>query len=80
MINKEQLVLVLENKNQRETAQYFGVNLMTIKRAIKRFGIKYTKKSGGHYLYRNNPLDLNLTLTEEQEDIIIGSLLGDGFC
>lgn len=78
-MNKENLIQVLQSMNQKQAAKHFGVHLATVKRAIKRYDIKYTKKSGGCHLYRDNPLDTNLKLTEVQKDIMIGSLLGDGF-
>lgn len=78
-MEKIELKEALETMNQRQVAEHFGVHLVTVKRAIKRFDIEYAKKSGGHYLYRDNLLDPNLKLTKHQQDIITGSLLGDGF-
>ncbi len=69
----------LETETRQDVAGALGCHLATVKRAIKRFGIKYKKKSGGHYLYRDNPLDPKLELTDDQQDLMIGSLLGDGF-
>jgi len=78
-MNEDNLKQVLQTLNQKQAAEHFGVHTDTVKRAIKRYGIKYTKKSGGCHLYRDNPLDPNLKLTKMQEDIMVGSLLGDGF-
>ena len=78
-MDKTELTEFLQDHNRQEAADHFGVHLGTIKRAIKRFGIKYKKKSGGHPLYRDNPLAKELTLTKEQSDIMTGCLLGDGF-
>lgn len=75
----EQLNEFLQNHNRQEAADHFGVHLATVKRAIKRFGIDYKKKSGGHPAYRDNPLPTDACLTKEQQDLMTGSLLGDGF-
>lgn len=78
-MDKSQLVSLLETCNQRQAAEQLGVHIATVKRAIKRFGIVYEKKSGGHPAYRDNPLPEGIELTQEQNDLIIGSLLGDGY-
>jgi hypothetical protein len=78
MITNE-LEVFLQTHNRQETADHFGVHLATVKRAIKRLGIKYKKKSGGHPDYRNNPLSTDIVLAEEQQYLMTGSLLGDGF-
>lgn len=78
-MEKDTLDAFLQTHNRQEAADHFGVHLATVKRAIKRLGINYKKKSGGHPLYRDKPLSEDLILTENQQDIITGSLLGDGF-
>ena len=78
-MKKEELESILRTKTQQETADYFGVHLATVKRFIKRYGILYNKKSGGHFEYKNKPLNPELKLTKQQSDIISGCLLGDGF-
>lgn len=78
-MNKKLLELFLQDHNKQEAADHFGVHIATVKRAVKRFEIDYKKKSGGHPAYRNNPLPTHACLTEEQQDLITGSLLGDGF-
>lgn len=78
-MEKGELEVALVTMNRQQAADHFGVHLATVKRAIKRYGINYKKKSGGCHLYRNNPLDPELELSQEQEDILTGSLLADGF-
>jgi hypothetical protein len=78
-MTKEELEAALQTMTQQATADHFGVHLATVKRAIKKHGIQFTKKSGGHYLYRDTPLDTSLELTPHQKDILTGCLLGDGF-
>ena len=79
LLDKEKLESYLQDYNRQQAADHFGVHIATVKRAIKRFGIKYKKKSGGHPKYRGNPLDKDLELTDFQNDLMVGSLLGDGF-
>lgn len=78
-MKEDALITALAIMSQQQAADHFGVHLATVKRAIKRFAIPYKKKSGGHPAYKNNPLADDLQLSENQHDLVTGSLLGDGF-
>lgn len=72
---KSRLIELLKTESRQDAADTLGCHLTTVKRAIKRFGIKYKKKTGSNYkLLRSWPDEF----TPEQNEILIGSMLGDG--
>lgn len=74
LIEKEILeqLYVVENKTTKEIGEIYNVNRSTISKKLKKFGIKTNPKQRKYQ-------ELNdLKLTNEQTNIIIGSLLGDG--
>ncbi len=69
------LIKLLETESRQDAADTLGCHLGTVKRAIKRLGIKYKKKTGSNYkLLRSWPDEF----TPEQNEILVGSMLGDG--
>ena len=66
---------LLKTEGQQDTADALGCHKATVKRAIKRLKIKYKKKTKLNYKLRRTWPD---DFTQEQKEVLVGSLLGDG--
>lgn len=67
-MTKEDLSSYMRNHTIKEAAKHFGVGTATIDRRLKKYDLKYYDLKYGHY-----PRVLN----ETQNDIVIGTILGD---
>lgn len=73
---REDLQELLKDKTRQEVADTLGVSLWTVRRAIKRLGVTYQKKTG---LRLDIHRQLPTSLTPIQQEVMTGCLLGDSF-